>query len=275
MEDLILQNRFYQQWGLAIVLAAVIIPSLTLALRLMLARQTEIPSAALRIKSELSRRFQRTVIEESRKIFRLVEDRLFEALGDLGEFSATKTRFNYLLEEFGRISTEDDKGTEREQLVGALKASLSGIITGEVEKLFNRIKVDESKETTWIGALSNPRSIGFAFEKVSELVLSEIAKELEQTNRRVRWHGRSRDLAIVAIATLSIAGILILSMLAFNYIWAQWVVHTCLVAFCLAAFVSLVSLVVHFFLNKWLETRAAEIVSMSISTESGFQKSET
>ena len=222
------------------------------------------PSTALKIRSELSRRFQRTVLKEAEKIFSLIEGDLFIALGKQASeagVAVPKTRFDHLLEELEKVPSEESDDSERDQLVGALKASLSDVIVGEVKKLFDRVRVGISPEITWIDTLSNLKPIGFDFEEETERELSELARQLEQTNRRVRWHARARNSAVVSVVLMSIAGILTLLLLALNYTWAEWGIRVCISAFVLGALTGFISIASFYFLDKWLETRAGQITS--------------
>ncbi len=233
------------------------VPALGVVWRLMQMKHTDITSTELRIKSELSRSFQRTVLEEARTIFRLIEGNLFTALGEEIGVGTPKTRFDHLVGELRKVPVEESEKSEHGQIIGALKETLSGILITQTEKLFDDVKIGIVGKSTWIDALSNPRRIGFAFDGTTEKALSALAKELEQANRRVRWYSRMRNTAIISLSLVGLVGVLIVPALAFNYEWAEWVAKGCIVVFSLGALLGIIALVMIYFIRRWLDRRAA------------------
>lgn len=252
-----INNDFYQQWGLAAVAVALIVPALTVVWQLMQMKHTDITSTELKIKSELSRSFQLTVLEEARTIFRLIEENLFTALGEEVRVDPPKTRFGHLVEELRKVPSEDSEKSEHVQIIGALKNALSGVLITQIEKLFDDVKIGIAGKSTWIDALSNPRRIAFAFEETTEKALSALAEELEQVNRRIKWYFRMRNIAVVSFSLVGMVGLIVLPALAISYGWAEWVVLGCIAIVSLGGMLGIFALVRIYFIKRWLEKRAS------------------
>lgn len=201
----------------------------------------------LLVRSVLVRMFQQTVVDESRKIFRLVEVHLPYSLSQVDDKNARPSAFDRLAQGLRQL---DESEPDRYKYRQVLEDALSKIITDEVNKLLN---IAEANTVGVVTENGNPTGLRVSFERETERKLSFIARKTAQANRKERGFYKGKTWAFRLLTTSVISAVLVTPFVFFNQEWAQQASVIFLILWVSALVSGLVSLVVFHTCQTWLE----------------------
>lgn len=244
-------NPLYQQWGLlaaAIGVCAVLLPLLWGVLRM---KTQDTDHALLKIRSLLAGMFQQTFVEESRKVFQLVQTRLPYSLSQADAIKPQRSAFDLLCDELREL---DMSKPDRDRYRKGLERALSGVIVAEVEKL---LQIIESNSGGEVEGSPDPYGLRVSFEGQTERDLTFIAMKTAEANRTMGVFYQMKTWMFRFFAITAAAAALAIPWI---YVDAKWA----FIAFVVSSLVFVASIVCAIFASVkfhrcqgWLEDTAA------------------
>ena len=167
------------------------------------------------IRASLSNMFQSTVVEESLYVFQLIESRLPHVLSQVEVGSSAPSAFDKLSQ--GLRSIDENSRAAYETL---LQNALSGVIVGEVKKIFNTAR----RECGENGAHSaGGDELRISIEGDSQLKLNMLAEHTVQAGKYERSFKTLKKWSLRWIILALIIGIVYAPTYFLDYKWAYWV----------------------------------------------------
>ena len=265
--DIAHTNPFFQQWGLAGVLAVFSVALIPVCLWLFKRRKKEFDSAVSRIKSSLSSVFQRTVVNEAMELLARVDEHLPYAL------SQTIPPDEHLPSALSQTSTSDPVTSRFDYLCGALSDMPADQLHENrpaygalLKRAFAELIIDQAKKLVMVAAANapvreNPTGLRYSFEQETEAALAIIARKTAQATRRARMCWATRVWAVpLAVIAWVFNVLLIFPMLVDTTRATIWGV-VCLSLVILALVSCYVSLVIHHLCDSWLQNASNELMT--------------
>ena len=244
-------NSFYREWGLiyaAIAMCAVLLPGLGWLFRMKM--PPTITEALTKIHSVLAGLFQQTVVQESRKIFRLIQEHLPYSLSQVDSIHPQTSAFDKLCQELREL---DEHNPDRDHYRKGLERALSGVIVDEVEKL---LQIAEAHSTGDVEERANPTGLRVSFEGETEQKLTLIAEKTVRANRMERTLYRTKTWTFRLFATTAAAAALVIPWPFVDAQWAFLTIVVLLLVFVGAFVAGILGLVRFHNCQQWVEETA-------------------
>ncbi len=213
-------NSLYHEWGLMSALIGVVVVLLPILWWLHRMKPDRTNRAAVRVHSVLVGMFQKTVLQESRKIFGLIQEHLPYSLSQVDSNDPKPSRFDKLFQE---LRDFDAHNPDRNHYRKGLEDAFSEAIIDEVDKL---LQIAESPSAGDVEERANPTGLRVSFEGETEQKLTFIAEKTVRANRMQRTCYRAKRWTFRFAATTAAAAALVIPGL---FVDAQWAFLTLVV----------------------------------------------
>ncbi len=213
-------NSLYHEWGLMSALIGVVAVVLPILWWLHCMKTDRMIQAVIRVRSVLAGMFKQTVVQESRKIFRLVQTHLPYSLSQVDSIDPQPSAFDKLCQELGALATANEP--DRDHYRKGLERAFSGVIIDEVEKL---LAIAESQSAGAVKGCDkkggdNPTGMLASFEGETERKLTFIAQKTGQANKTERTFYRTKAWTFRLFAAAAILAFLAMPGLFCDLKWA-------------------------------------------------------
>lgn len=243
-------NSLYEAWGLLAMPIPVVVALLALLWRLYCMKTDRTTENALRVRSVLAGMFQRTVLQESRKILRLVQTHLPYSLSQVDSPDPQPSAFDKFCRELRDLDKDE---LNRDHCRKMLERTLSQVIIDEVEKL---LQIAESHSAGIVEGRGNPTGLRASFEGETERTLTFIAQKTVQANNTERMFYRTKTLTFRAFAFSAIAGVLAIPGLFLVEKWAYWTTVAFLLVMAATLVAGIMAWVRSYRCQQWFEDKA-------------------
>jgi hypothetical protein len=227
----VIVNPYYREWNLLTAIAALLSIGAAAVVWFLKHKPQEVERCVLKARSNLSARFQITVVDEVRRLLRLLDDRLPYVLTQRRDDSPGPSRFNSLCAQLAQLDLEDP---DRDKYYYIVNDSLGGAITQAMDTFLDQVQGS-------LVAGSTATGIRFAFEQSTEKTLEFIATETSKVSKRLRRFRLGRRMTRWGAGLTGLCIFPAATGLFFNMRWAEWLVCTSLVVAAISAILALSS----------------------------------
>lgn len=252
-------NVIFQQWGLQGVIIALVLAASKAAWVLYWRKHDDVVLHALTIRASLINVFQRTILNESVRFFKMIEAALPSSLARASENPTNSSPFELLCKEL-----KDFPDPTRHEMQRLMERALAGVIVSEVEQMFEIVRSTTDGELTAAGIAA---ALRITFEEQTETSLTLVATELAEANEREKKYYSSCKRSMLAVgAQIAVLALVMPCM----FIDAEWVGFVGLGL--LSMFSILVVAAVIFFIRSYLCQEWLRNASTQLATTEALQK---
>jgi len=186
------ENALFHDWGCGRVVVPIVLALLTVIWFVLKRDDFEAKKAVYKIKEQVANMFTNTVVSELRRLVRIVEKHLPEALGQLEVQNARPSRFDHFCAAVRNMTAEEFE--QRGDILRAIiKHEFSGILEKEIEEL---IEVAERGGGSGVSKSGNPSGMQYALEWETVLKLVFLARKTVWAERVYRRYYAARKAAL-------------------------------------------------------------------------------
>lgn len=191
----------------------------------------------LQAKEALSILFIHTVIDEARRLFRLVDDHLPTALAQASTKNPQISRFDYFCRSLRKIGEEelDERGGKYFEII---RDSFSRIVLDQIDRL---LQAAQERDSPLSDDLINPTGIHYQLEGATDLTFRFISVFSARCHRRKRRTGIARIVGLIAFVVVFICWVAMLPFFFVEAAWAETSMFYCLLAGIVAFVVGVLS----------------------------------
>ena len=235
-------NPLYHEWGLFAALLGLCLPLVGVAIALHRAGMHDVKRAILKIRSDLASLFQKTVIQESKRILSRADDQLPSILSSIDRTTSLPSAFDRLCLGLKKI---DPKDPDKDEYRHLMESALSGVISGATRQLL--CDAEEAAERQ----LKNVK-LEVSFEGRTQQDLTFIAGKTAELNKKVKILFRSRLTSRYLLLASGAAGLLAVPTLFLASLSAYYLGVTLLICFALLGAGGLIEFALFGSCKSWL-----------------------
>lgn len=202
-------NALYKEWGLLGPLAGIIVPLIPAIWWLHRRKHDDVIRASLKIRVSLVNIFQRTVLEEAARFFKLVEGSLPTIIAKRVASKGGDSAFGLLCRGLRKL----DGDPSEHEFAELLQKSVGTSIADEVDRILAiaASNVDGERKPSGVAA-----EVRVSFEEETETKLTLVAAKLAEAQRREKWYYFCNRWIVICLASTIIAFALVFPCVLFD-----------------------------------------------------------
>ena len=244
-------NALYHQWDLGQKLSAVAVPIMGAIWWLIRKDNSVVKAAGLEIKQAVTTMFMQTVIDEARRLIKLLDEHLPIALSQESVVHPARSRFDQFCQSLRAINP--DELEDRGKYSAIIRDAFSGVIVQTIARLMEAAAA--SPRTVGVELL-NPTGICFEMEGALHLKFAFVSHTSATALTRQRRYYRLHNIAVISFLVASVSIFLLWFPLFVDAKWAWNICVTFLLVTALCIPIGLISVVMSHFCQLWLERKA-------------------